>query len=281
MKSAKLTDALPVAQGGSRPFNPSLAVVEASGARHDWLDTELSTAHGNVAVRQTLSQGLPVLMLHDVSSSKRAFEAQMMGQLGAEYRLIAIDLPGHGGSDDASYPSQTYTIEGYAEVAIEVMEQLGIDDVVLVGWSLGGRVALELATCFPGVVGIMLSGLPLETAMVNSSSVGQGSERVDPRVRSALLEDVSIHAAFDPMSLEESDISLAAVDGADSFSVTIGSAAQVDSTKLWGGRHHLIPRAGNAPFLEQPDLFNQVLRRFLRDMDLRRAESFPSLWYSG
>jgi pimeloyl-ACP methyl ester carboxylesterase len=281
MKSAKLTDTAPAVPGGVRPFNSALAVVEAGAVRHAWFDSELSTAHGTVSVRQTSSEGLPVFLLHDLESSKEAFEAQMTGQLGADYRMVAIDLPGHGGSDDPSDPSLTYSIAGYADVAVEVLERLGIDEVALVGWSLGGRVALELAGCFPGVVGVMLSGTKLGPATVSTSPAGQAEERIESEVRSALLQDVSATAPFDPMLLEQSDIPLAVVDGAENRTAAAESAAAVDPAKLWGARHHLIPRAGHAPFREQPDLFNQLLKRFLREVDLRRAERSPSLWFSG
>jgi pimeloyl-ACP methyl ester carboxylesterase len=61
-------------------------------------------------------------MLHGNSSCKEAFDRQLNGALGDEFRLIAIDLPGHGASSDAADPNRTYSFPGYAEAAIAVLE---------------------------------------------------------------------------------------------------------------------------------------------------------------
>ena len=54
---------------------------------------------------------------------------------------IAIDLPGFGGSTAPTRPR----ISAYAEAVVEGLEQLGLDEVVLVGHSLGGAVAAAVA----------------------------------------------------------------------------------------------------------------------------------------
>ncbi len=68
----------------------------------------------------------------------------------AGLRLVTFDRAGYGGSTplaDGVVP----TIPQYADDAAAVLDDLGIDDATLVGWSAGGRVAAALAARRPGV----------------------------------------------------------------------------------------------------------------------------------
>ena len=69
--------------------------------------------------------------------------------LRARHRVVAIDLRGHGDSDA---PAQRYTIDGLADDVRWICERLGIERTVVVGHSLGGLVALELAAGRPDLV---------------------------------------------------------------------------------------------------------------------------------
>ena len=64
-------------------------------------------------------------MIHGNSSCKEVFRNQLEGGIGSAFRCIAMDLPGHGRSDDARDPEKTYSMPGYADTAIELMETLG------------------------------------------------------------------------------------------------------------------------------------------------------------
>jgi pimeloyl-ACP methyl ester carboxylesterase len=44
------------------------------------------------------------VLIHGNSSSSRAFSRQLDGPMGKRFRLVAVDLPGHGASDDAKDP---------------------------------------------------------------------------------------------------------------------------------------------------------------------------------
>jgi pimeloyl-ACP methyl ester carboxylesterase len=70
----------------------------------------------------------------------------------------SIDLPGHGASPD---PPEAWGAEQYAEVVAKALEQLHVQPVV-VGHSMGGRVAVCLAAARPDLVGsLVLTGAPL------------------------------------------------------------------------------------------------------------------------
>jgi pimeloyl-ACP methyl ester carboxylesterase len=89
-------------------------------------------------------QGQPVLLLHGYSQSYLSFHEQLADpQLQARFRLVAMDLRGHGGS------GKPWTSEAYAghlpwaRDLRRVIETLGLDRPVIVGWSFGGFVAMD------------------------------------------------------------------------------------------------------------------------------------------
>src|SRR5438067_824438 len=122
--------------------------------------TTVVTSHADIAVAQSPGRGMAVVFLHGNSSCKEAFRKQYEDKLGEKYRMIAMDLPGHGASSDAFNPAKTYSMTGYAEVTGEVLDKLKVERAVVVGWSLGGHIAIEMLKSWPGVVGIMITGAP-------------------------------------------------------------------------------------------------------------------------
>lgn len=72
--------------------------------------------------------------------------------LGLYYHMIAIDLPGHGESDNAQNPQEQYTLSGYARLVAEVIQKLNIDKPIIIGWSLGGHIAFEMMAHSPHLI---------------------------------------------------------------------------------------------------------------------------------
>lgn len=93
--------------------------------------------------------GAPALVLIHGIACNRGFWGPQVERFAAEHRVVAVDLRGHGDSDA---PRQRYTIEGLADDVGWVCEQLGLERPVIVGHSLGGDVALELAAARPELV---------------------------------------------------------------------------------------------------------------------------------
>lgn len=133
------------------------------------------TNAGQIAVVDSEGSGFPCLMIHGNSSCKEVFRNQLDGDIGKEFRCIAIDLPGHGNSSDAVNPAKDYTMPGYAATAAEVMAQLGYNRYGVLGWSLGGHVGIEM---IPKVghdgpmMGLMISGTP--PVGLGAEAVGEG-----------------------------------------------------------------------------------------------------------
>lgn len=86
--------------------------------------------------------GLPLLFLHGWTSDRSTWRHQIPA-FSHRHRCIAIDLPGHGGSDPV--PGARYDIAFHAGRLAAFIAQLGLEDAVPVGHSLGGILALALA----------------------------------------------------------------------------------------------------------------------------------------
>src|ERR1700677_4384860 len=60
---------------------------------------KIAALNGGIAVHESSAgQGPPVVLIHGNSSSSSVFSRQLDGALGERFRLIAVDLPGHGAS---------------------------------------------------------------------------------------------------------------------------------------------------------------------------------------
>ena len=82
--------------------------------------------------------------------------------------------------------------------------------------------------------------------------------------------------------VETSDVPIAIVNGAEEPLVNDDYIRSIAFANLWGGRCHVIPRAGHAPFLESAAVFNSLLLSFASAMAARAthlAEN-PTLTYS-
>ena len=97
-------------------------------------------------------KGDAVILLHGFLGSLRIWD-DFSRELSSQFRVVAIDLPGHGGSDVAA----DATIEAMAGSVKAVLDSLQISSCLLTGHSMGGYVALEFARQNPQ----MLRGLCL------------------------------------------------------------------------------------------------------------------------
>ena len=80
------------------------------------------------------------------------WERQVPALAAAGYRVIACDLPGHGRADRPARAGSAYTTAELAASLLGVLDETGVDRGVLVGFSLGGGVALQVALDHPGRV---------------------------------------------------------------------------------------------------------------------------------
>ncbi|MGN2431575.1 alpha/beta fold hydrolase [Pseudomonas syringae] len=90
-------------------------------------------------------QGAPVLLLHGLGSSCQDWEYQIPA-LAAHYRVIVMDMRGHGRSDK---PHERYSIQGMSNDVEALIEHLRLGPVHVVGLSMGGMIGFQLAVDQP------------------------------------------------------------------------------------------------------------------------------------
>jgi pimeloyl-ACP methyl ester carboxylesterase len=263
----------------------------------------------NIAVYESAGAGPGVLLIHGNSSSAKAFSPQLDGSPGASLRLVAIDLPGHGASERASDPDRAYTLPGYARVVRDVVDEMRLGDAVIVGWSLGGHIALEASALLPQASGFFIFGTPplafppaadafLPTpAMGSTFRADLTSEEMDAyaaaffrpgfgripesfladvratdkRVRSALGASIAPDGYADEAAIvARLDKPLAILQGAEEQLVNPAYFERLTMPTLWRGKVQIVAGAGHAPQWERPLDFNALLESFVADC--RRAK---------
>lgn len=88
---------------------------------------------------------LTLLFIHGNSSRKEAFRRQFESSELQAYRLLAVDLPGHGESkseEQAELNPHTYSYQFYIETIVQFVNELKLQNVVFIGHSLGGHIAI-------------------------------------------------------------------------------------------------------------------------------------------
>jgi pimeloyl-ACP methyl ester carboxylesterase len=101
-------------------------------------------------------EGRPVVLLHGLGGAAANWSEVAPG-LAAAHRVVAIDLPGHGGSEP---PPPRAGMEWFADAVADVLDAERVREAIVVGHSFGGQVSLHLALRRPELVGAVLLVAP-------------------------------------------------------------------------------------------------------------------------
>ena len=98
-------------------------------------------------------QGTPLLCLHTAGADGRQYRALMNdARVTSNHRVIAFDMPWHGKSSPPSgWHNEDYQLTSahYTTMILEIMTALELDRPIVMGCSIGGRIALHLALDHP------------------------------------------------------------------------------------------------------------------------------------
>lgn len=265
---------------------------------------KIDTPNGVVAVHELSGQGPAIVLLHGNSSSSRAFIKQLDGPLGDRYRLVALDLPGHGGSDDARNPA-LYAIKTQAQTLKAAIEALGLTEGRFLGWSLGGHFVLELAPELPKAKGFIIFGTPplafppaMDQAFLpNPAMAATFAETMDRAQAEAyiasffrpgyadvppfFLEDAlrtdgraraAVAASIAPGGYRDEVVVLgglrtpiAILHGAEDQLVSAAYLSSLAAPTLWRGAVQSLVGAGHAPQWERPEAFDALVTAFVEE----------------
>ena len=111
---------------------------------------EFTVSRGAKIRHTDIGKGRAVVLVHGfLESLEMWFGNRFAETLAERFRVIAIDLPGHGGSE---VMGDVQTMERMADAVKDVMDGLGLRKYVLVGHSMGGYVSLAFAERYPKAV---------------------------------------------------------------------------------------------------------------------------------
>ncbi|WP_025729907.1 2-succinyl-6-hydroxy-2,4-cyclohexadiene-1-carboxylate synthase [Heyndrickxia ginsengihumi] len=103
---------------------------------------------------EVIGKGTPVLCLHGFTGDGNTWK-KMTDLLQSQYQVILVDILGHGQSAKPTDPNR-YDIEKVAQDLHEIVNNLGIDRVNIIGYSMGGRLAITFAVLYPEKVKSLL-----------------------------------------------------------------------------------------------------------------------------
>ncbi|HDX9591243.1 TPA: 2-succinyl-6-hydroxy-2,4-cyclohexadiene-1-carboxylate synthase [Bacillus pseudomycoides] len=110
--------------------------------------------HGISYEYEVIGSGEPLLVLHGFTGSMETWRS-FVPAWSEQFQVILVDLIGHGETEN-SEEVQHYYIETVAAHLIAVLDHLQIEKVHLLGYSMGGRLALTLACLYPKRISSLL-----------------------------------------------------------------------------------------------------------------------------
>jgi pimeloyl-ACP methyl ester carboxylesterase len=135
------------------------------------IEQKVTTFKNGVVSFTDTGKGTAVVLLHGFLENKTMWNA-LVPVLAEKYRVITIDLLGHGHTDPHGY---LHTMEDNADMVHTVLSELRLRKVILVGHSMGGYVALAFAELYPEMVKAI--------ALLNSTAKADSEERKKNRDR--------------------------------------------------------------------------------------------------
>lgn len=253
-----------------------------------------------ICYRDNLRNAPAVVFIHGNSHSSGTFFNQFDDELLNEFRLVAIDLPGHGNSQwDKS--TDVYSIPYYADILNQFSRKLGLNNSIFIGHSLGGHILLH-ATDELNPNGVLIYGTPplgkpikfekaflanqaakylmkgdlSETeAFIFASSLFHLQEEsqiirttknilaTDPLARVKLGESlVGMNFKNEIEIVENFKCPLAILIGEMDGLVNYNYFQELKIPSLWQGQIHFVPNAGHNIHIDAPQAFNLIVSRF-------------------
>jgi pimeloyl-ACP methyl ester carboxylesterase len=186
-----------------------LSIVLPAVGRATTIDTTFTSA--GVPIHYVASgSGPPVVLLHGWSADLHMWD-DIRVRLAAKYQVIAIDCRGHGRSGKPHEPS-AYGVEMVNDVT-RLLDHLGIEQANVIGYSMGGSIALKMLETHPErllsvvsgasegfrpgqaqwdslVVKKLMAGTPLSQAMIEAAPAGMPPPTPEQRAMMSRMDSL-------------------------------------------------------------------------------------------
>jgi pimeloyl-ACP methyl ester carboxylesterase len=248
--------------------------------------------------------GKPIILLHAFPLSRKMWKQNIDSIVEANYRAITPDLRGFG---ESSNFADINSMEAMAQDVAELMDSLKIEKAVIGGLSMGGYVALDFYRLFPRKVSAlvlcdtnsaadsedkresryemvekieeqgskvlienMLPNLVSDFTKVNNKNLMTDLEQMfaeaDAQALIAALRGMAERESHDEI-LKSIDVPTILIFG-ETDSITDLEVASFMQNRIPASNLFIIENAGHYSNLEQPEQFNDVLSKFLCDVQL-------------
>lgn len=274
------------------------------------------TDNRKIAISESRKDGMPILLLHGNSLSARLYKKQIKSELGNKYRLIAFDFPGCGMSQKAANPKKTYSVKGLIQCLLSVIEQLDLEDLILVGHSLGGHLIVEAASQIPSAQGFVVFGTPffgippaMDKAFLPHPHLGLASQsdlstgkilalaqafvkketvcpsaimnqiaQTDTDFRSCLAQSIGKGEMKDELKIAAKlQKPIAIFHGEGDQLVNREYLQSLTIPSLWRNEVQVIPDAGHTPQWENAKVFNVLLEEFIKERHSQLSQQINCL----
>ena len=160
-----------------------------------------ATVNGVKLYYETSGDGPTVMMLHGYTGSHSDWAAQVP-VLSPKYRVVTMDHRGHGQSDAPSSAGD-YSVKIMAEDAYGLLQHLGIRRSCIMGHSMGGFMALEIALKYPESVSALVLVDTSSGEFERAPGYAELRATLDELARTQGMEAAFEHnAAHNPMTIE-------------------------------------------------------------------------------
>lgn len=252
-----------------------------------------------------------IFFIHGHSGSSRTWKYQLADPRLQHYRLVTIDLPGHGQSAPSPNPERDYSPIGTARILSQAVKQLAGDQpYALVGFSYGTNLLAEMLQYDLQPEGLALigccclgagygmenvfrpqQGAPvftynesnkqvvdhyLQTIIPGSSDAAWLAEdyiATDPQFRTFLFQTAAAgHITDEVQALKAFHKPVCFISGADDQMLFVDYLQQ-GSCSFWKNTWHTLPHTGHFVHLEAPDRVNDLLLDYV-------AEALPGVQHT-
>lgn len=253
----------------------------SSKVHRDTQVTCVRLEQGNISY-EVGGSGRNIVLLHCWAGSKEYWKWTIQA-LTPHFRVYALDLKGFGDSDK---PDDGYAMADFSRLIAEFFNALGISKAILVGHSMGGKIAINFAQAYPDKVDkLVLVGTPTEEIslglrMFTLPIIGKPwywlvrkigyhtlqtqearSAWLKPTINSAVNSMKAISSSDLTEELSSIYIPILVVMGEKDYSRHTRQAHALFQ-KLRSARLCIVKRAGHSPMCENPSAFNKLLLDF-------------------
>ncbi len=266
----------------------------------------VATAADGVAIHYEVhGEGRPVLVFVHGFSCDRSYWANQVNDLDRDFQVVTVDLAGHG---ESGLNRKSWSMAAFGEDVVAVVEQLGLEQIVLIGHSMSGYVIVEAARRMPqkviGLIAVETFQDLLQTrtreeidellAPLRSDFVATVRDAVRSRFFIPTSDPALVETISEDMAAAPPDVAIPVADSMFRYAAQLREGLQeveapivlinsdyrptnISAAERYGIAVEMLSGAGHFLMMEIPETFNRRLQELVVELtdrkDLKEKES--------